>query len=241
MSLRAKLRKGEGPFWGAAHRVVHGVLGFHLPVNAVTRPLFRGLYAFHVAVREGWVWGRRFFWNEPLFRSQCEAVGPGLRMEELPYIIGRGRIVLGAGVRLSGLSSLAFGPPAPGRPELVIGDGTFVGHGCAFGVGRSVRVGRHCLFASFVHVQDMDGHPLDAARRRAGEPTPPDAIAPVVIGDDVWVGTSALILKGVTVGDRAIVAAHAVVTKDVPPDTVVAGNPARVVKELPPPGAGPGQ
>ena len=235
MSLRAKLRKGEGPFWGAAHRVVHGLLGFHLPVNLVTRPLFRGLYAFHVAVREGWVWGRRFFWNEPLFRSQCESVGPGLRMEELPYIIGRGRIVLGAKVRLSGLSSLAFGPPAFGRPELVIGDGTFVGHGCGFSVGRSVRIGRHCLFASFVHVQDMDGHPLDAARRRAGEPTPPESIAPVVIGDDVWVGTSALILKGVTVGDRAIVAAHAVVTKDVPPDTVVAGNPARVVKELPPP------
>jgi maltose O-acetyltransferase len=53
-----------------------------------------------------------------------------------------------------------------------------------------------------------------------------------VIGDDVWVGNGAMILKGVTIGDRAVVAARAVVTKDVPPDTVVAGNPARVVKTL---------
>ena len=73
--------------------------------------------------------------------------------------------------------------------------------------------------------------------RRAGDPTPADGIAPVVIGDEVWVGFHAIILKGVTVGDRAIVAAGAVVTKDVPADAVVAGNPARVVKVLSPAGA----
>ena len=50
---------------------------------------------------------------------------------------------------------------------------------------------------------------------------------------DVWIGAGAVVLKGVTIGDRAVVGAHAVVTKDVPPDTVVAGNPARVVKDLP--------
>jgi acetyltransferase-like isoleucine patch superfamily enzyme len=55
---------------------------------------------------------------------------------------------------------------------------------------------------------------------------------PVVLGDDVWVGAGAVILKGVTVGDGAVVAARAVVTRDVPADTVVAGNPARVVKRL---------
>lgn len=88
------------------------------------------------------------------------------------------------------------------------------------------------LVASGVQVFDMDGHPLDAEARRAGEPTPAEAIAPVVIGDDVWIGNGSLILKGVTIGDRAIVAARSVVTKDVPADAVVAGNPARVVKVL---------
>ena len=66
----------------------------------------------------------------------------------------------------------------------------------------------------------------------SGEPTPPEGIRPVTIGDDVWIGANALILKGVSIGDRAIVGAGAVVTKDVAADVVVAGNPARVVKRL---------
>jgi maltose O-acetyltransferase len=53
-----------------------------------------------------------------------------------------------------------------------------------------------------------------------------------VIEDDVWIGANAIILKGVTIGARSIVGAGAVVSRDVPPDCVVAGNPARVVKEL---------
>lgn len=231
MSWTTKLRRGEGPFWGRLKRAARAVLSFHIPVNGVTRPLFRLLYAVHVGIREGWIWARRFFWNEPLFRSQCEAVGPGLQMEELPYIQGHGRIALGRGVRLSGKSSIAFGRQGPnGRlPELEIGDDTFVGHTCAFSVGRSVRIGNHCLLAGGVQVFDMDGHPVDADERRVGKPTPPETIAPVVIGDDVWIGTGAVILKGVRIGDRAIVGARSVVTKDVPADTIVAGNPARVV------------
>lgn len=233
-----KLRRGEGPVWGRLKRAARAALGFHLPVNGLTRPAFRALYRLHVGVREGWAWAARFFWYEPLFRSQCEAVGTGLWMEVLPYISGSGRIVLGAGVRLSGKSGIGFGRPGPDRPELVIGDGTFVGHGCGFRIGRSIRIGRHCLLAGGVEVWDLDGHPLDAARRRAGESSPPEQIAPVRIGDDVWIGTGALILKGVTIGDRAVVAARAVVTRDVPADVVVAGSPAKVIRTLAPP-AGP--
>jgi acetyltransferase-like isoleucine patch superfamily enzyme len=236
MSLRSKLREGKGPVWGPLKRVVRGVLNFHLPVNAVTRPVFRGLYRVHVGVREGWIWARRFCWTEPLFRSQCEAVGWGLRIEELPYIVGSGDIKLGANVRLSGKSSITFGTGAGGRPELAVGDGTFIGHACGFVVGSSVRIGRHCLLATGVMVYDQDGHPLDADRRRAGEPTPPDQVRPVVLGDDVWVGFGAVILKGVRVGDRAVIAARSVVTKDVPADAVVAGNPARVVRAAAAPG-----
>ena len=153
-------------------------------------------------------------------------------MEQLPYLKGSGRLVIGNRVRLSGKSSIEFMHRVDGMPELVIGDGTFLGHDCGLHIGRWIRIGRNCLFASGVCVYDLDGHPLDACSRRSGEPTPAEAICPVVIEDDVWIGTRAVILKGVTVGSRSVIAAGAVVSKDVPADTVVAGNPARVVKQL---------
>lgn len=238
MSVIAKIRRGEGPFWGGCKGAARRVLSFHVPVVPLTRPLFRFLYAVHVTLRESLLWALRFFWYEPLFRGQCETVGEGLRMEQLPYMTGKGRIVLGRRVRLSGKSSIGFSNCIRLGPELVIGDDTFIGHGCAFNIGSSVRVGRHCLLASGVKVYDLDGHPADAALRREGRPGSHDSVRPVLIGDDVWVGTGAVILKGVRVGDRSIVGAGAVVTRDVPPDVVVAGNPARVVKHLSPPDRG---
>jgi len=233
MSLVLKLRRGEGPIFGPLKAALKAVLCFHLPVNVATRPLFRLLYGVHVFVRRAWISGRRFFWNEPLFRSQCEAVGERFQMEELPYVQGEGRIVIGDRVRLSGQPQFTFGRPSTpeDKPLLEIGDGTFIGHHCGINVGREVTIGRNCLLATGVLIYDQDGHPLDAAKRRSGEPTPQKDIHPVKLGDDVWIGVGSIILKGVTVGDRAVVAARSVVTKDVPADAVVSGNPARIISD----------
>ena len=57
-------------------------------------------------------------------------------------------------------------------------------------------------------------------------------VKPIIIGDSVWIGRRAMIMKGVNIGERSIVAAGAVVTKDVPPDVIVAGNPAKIVKQI---------
>jgi acetyltransferase-like isoleucine patch superfamily enzyme len=234
MSIAAKLRKGQGPFWGTVKWAARQVLHFHLPVAGPTRPLFRLLYLVHVAGREGLAWLLRFVWYEPLFRSQCAAVGADLEMERLPYLAGKGRIVLGDRVRLSGKPAFGFSNAAHADPELVVGDGTFIGHDCGFHVAGSVRIGKNCLIAQAVRFYDFDGHPLDAAKRRAHVPPAPEEVRPVVVGDDVWIGTTAVVLKGVTIGDRSVVAAGAVVSRDVPPDVVVAGNPARIVKHLAP-------
>jgi maltose O-acetyltransferase len=159
-------------------------------------------------------------------------------MEQLPYITGKGRILLGASVRLSGKPSIGFSNRFDVLPELMIGDNTFIGHLCSFNIARKVTIGNHCLLAAGVRIYDVDAHPLDAARRRGNEFFPAENSEPVSIGDDVWVGTGALILKGVTIGSRSIVGAGAVVTRDVPPDVVVVGNPARVIKRLAAPPAG---
>jgi acetyltransferase-like isoleucine patch superfamily enzyme len=114
---------------------------------------------------------------------------------------------------------------------LTIGDHSFVGHDCCFHVARGIRVGTHCLLAGGSRFYDTDGHPLDARRRRH-ERISPDQAQEIRLGDDVWVGAGCTVLKGVTIGNRAIVGAGSVVTRDVPADTIVAGNPARVLRSL---------
>ncbi len=232
MSLTAKIRSGKGPFWGTLKALARGLLLAHVPVGPLTRPLFGALYRVHVGVRAFFRWAVRFFWYEPLFRSQCHAIGKGFEMEKLPAMSGRGRLVIGDRVWLSGKPAFQFSNRVHADPELVIGNDTFIGYGCIIHVASSVRIGAHCLLARGIEVADFDGHPLDAERRRANDPPRVDEVRPVVIGDDVWIGARAIILKGVTIGDRSVVGAAAVVTRDVPADVVVAGNPARIVKQL---------
>ncbi|HJT36206.1 MAG TPA: DapH/DapD/GlmU-related protein [Pirellulales bacterium] len=206
--------------------------GAHVPVVGPLRWAFGGGYALHVAAREAIALIAKFCWYEPLWRSQCAEVGRNFQMEQLPYLFGQGRIVLGANVRLSGKSSIIFSDRNNGPPILRVGDGTFIGHNCSLHIADAVTIGVHCLIAGGVRISDNDGHPLDPIRRRRNEAMPREAIRPVSIGDDVWIGAGAQVLKGVTIGDRSVVGAGAIVTRDVPSDVVVAGNPARVVKRL---------
>lgn len=231
-SVVSKIRRGQSQPWAGLKRLARAVLSFHIPVAGPTRIVFKALYRGHVLARESLAWVVRFAWFEPLFRSQCVSVGSNFRMERLPYITGHGRLTFGANVRLSGKPSFGMCNLLRREPELSVGDGTFIGHDCSFNVADSITIGRHCLLAGGVSIRDLDGHPTDAALRREHRPTPCEGIRPVVIGDDVWIGANATILKGVNVGDRAIIGAGAVVTSDVPCDTVVAGNPARIVRTL---------
>jgi len=89
-----------------------------------------------------------------------------------------------------------------------------------------VEFGSHCLLGPGVHVYTAT-HSLDPAERREGL----EYGKPVTVGDDVWIGGQAVLNPGVTVGDGAVVGSGAVVTDDVPPDVVVQGNPAAVVRE----------
>lgn len=92
-----------------------------------------------------------------------------------------------------------------------------------------VRIGHHCFIAPRVSIFTA-AHPLDAASRSAGW----EFAKPITIGDHVWIGGHAVINPGVTIGNNVVIAAGAVVTKDVPDHVVVAGVPARVIRRLDP-------
>ena len=203
-----------------------------IPIPGFVKPVVRGAYQLGVVCVESFAYLKKLLWVEPVLRSVCASVGGRLRAEQLPYIRGKGELHLGKEVNLSGQSSFFFMRVAELEPEIRIGDGTFIGHACTFSAGKCIQIGRDCLIATMVRIHDNDGHPLDPERRRRHEKINQTECADVSIGDNVWVGAAATILKGVTIGDNSVIGTGAVVTTDVPANTVVAGNPAKVVKEL---------
>jgi acetyltransferase-like isoleucine patch superfamily enzyme len=115
-----------------------------------------------------------------------------------------------------------------GVGEIHIGDRTTVGHNSVLVSRERIQIGDDCMLAAFCYVLDVDHEFADPKR-----PIPEQGlrIKPVIIGNDVWVGTGSVILRGVTIGDGAVIAANSVVTKDVPAYTVVGGIPARVLSD----------
>ena len=105
-----------------------------------------------------------------------------------------------------------------------IGKNVFINSGCHFQDQGGIYIGNHALIGHNVVLAtiDHDLNPFDRSNH----------YAPIRIGDRVWIGSGAVITKGVTIGEGAVVAAGAVVTKDVPPYAVVGGVPARFIKKV---------
>lgn len=112
-----------------------------------------------------------------------------------------------------------------------------IGDDCGFSgtticAAKLVRIGNRCLFGADAMVFDTDFHNHAPEGRRYAKPDWDAISREVVIGDDVFIGARAIVCKGVTIGDGAIIAAGSVVVSDVPPKAVAGGNPARVLRML---------
>ena len=150
----------------------------------------------------------------------CEIAGP-LNLEGLrPALANAGCIAFGARVTLRS-PRLHISLSTSRGALLEIGADSYLNQGVTIHAARHVRIGRRCLIGEQVVIHDTDFHPV-----ATGKPT---RITPVNIGNNVWIGHRAIILRGVTIGDHAVVGAGAVVTRDVASRTVVAGVPARTV------------
>jgi len=149
-----------------------------------------------------------------------------------------GKIVIGRSSRILGeLLTFAHGG------EIRIGEWCYVGESTRIWSAASIEIGNRVLISHSANVFDNLTHPLRAAERHRqvqeiftrGHPSEISLDeSPVRICDDAWIGAGAMVLRGVTVGQGAIVAAGAVVTRDVAPYSIVAGNPAVQVRELGP-------
>ncbi|GAA1194709.1 DapH/DapD/GlmU-related protein [Prauserella alba] len=151
------------------------------------------------------------------------------RLNMLPFSDSEGR---------AELLSVVFGKPLPESvtiyPPLfteyglntTFGENVFVNQGCTLMDKGGIHLGNGVMVAPKASLI-TGGHPLPLAERREHL-----SFAPIVLEDDVWVGTAAVITQGVTIGAGAVVAAGAVVTRDVPAGTMVAGVPAQVIKTI---------
>lgn len=160
-------------------------------------------------------------WSVKRHLASC---GTNPRLRNLGLIFqGKGAEVhVGSGVMLERGVRLSLGDNA----RIYIGDNTYLGDGTCVLAVKEVRIGAGCAISWHVVIMDTSSHPVGFEGEKLET-----KIAPVIVGDHVWIGSRAVILKGVEVGDGAIIANNSVVTKNVPPKTMVAGNPARVIKE----------
>jgi acetyltransferase-like isoleucine patch superfamily enzyme len=154
----------------------------------------------------------------------CDAVGTWPRVYGRVRLTNDGSIVFGDRIRFYAQhSSSSITVFSGGR--LVVGDRTVFNFGLDLAVTGSVEIGHDVMIGTHVMIIDNDFHdPID--HDRMPEPRP------VVIGDGAWIGNRAIVLPGVTIGERAVVGAGSVVMTDIPPHTLAMGNPARVIKRL---------
>jgi len=153
-------------------------------------------------------------------------LGPKVRVWGRPAVSNWGTMMIGERLRL--VSTIATTELVAGRgASLEVGDGVFINYGCSIAANQQIRIGSNCSIGTYVIMMDNDFHRLEPERRNER----PDS-APIILEENVWLGARVIVLKGVTIGAGSVVAAGSVVVKDVPPRSLAAGVPARVLRSL---------
>ena len=112
--------------------------------------------------------------------------------------------------------------------QITIGRGNAFSNNTALCAVESIRIGDGCRIGDHVAIYDADFHELDPATRDRSA----GVVKPVIIGDNVWLGSRVMVLKGATIGNNAVIGAMSLVTKEVPPNCIAAGIPAKVIRTI---------
>jgi acetyltransferase-like isoleucine patch superfamily enzyme len=228
-----KIRRHETLFYLLLYRCYKKIIGFELPC---LKPLYQFLYRERQIRRSIWSWIGLKFYYEPLFKSQCVRVGRGFRilrgnLQGIPYLSGKVYIEIGDNVTIHSVITIAGGKIYD-CPSFKVGSNTYIGSRVNISIANEVTIGDYCYLADNISIFDNDGHPINSIDRSQNKPVDKTNVKPISIGNHVWIGSNCIIHKGISIGAGAIVGAGSVVTKDVDTYTIVAGNPAKVVKKL---------
>ena len=170
--------------------------------------------------------------DAPLLRK-CE-FGEGTTLQVPLRSNGQGTIVVGEvncfGYELAprlGSGEILL-QPREKDAQINIGDHNAFSNNVSLVAMGKISIGNRCLIGDQVTILDCDFHEISPSTRIIGA----GPILPVEIGDNVWLGSRVMVLKGVSIGDNSVIAAMSVVTKSIPPNSLAAGNPAKVIRPI---------
>jgi acetyltransferase-like isoleucine patch superfamily enzyme len=226
--LILKIKRGETPLF----KMIRAGAGLLLRPTAPRipgwlKPLFRVLYELHFGIV---VLARMLvtlLYRHPVFQGRCAHVGKNLGLDGLPYVSGHVEIDLGDDVWIGGNVVIASGRFVD-RPRFVMKDRAEVGWNVQITANREVILEEDVRVSFDCRISDSDGHPREADLRAQNQPMDAKDIRPVRVCRYAWIGNGSHIMKGVTIGEGAIIGANSVVISDVPPYCLALGNPAEV-------------
>jgi len=175
----------------------------------------------------------RRWYAEHFLKPACDALGENYTIMNPWYVSFSGpNISIGKCVTIIAEPAARTKLGVWGRDQdsgrIVVGDYVLISPGTRISASDEITIGNSVMIANGVYVTDSDWHGMYDRTLRD------ERVTPVHIGDNVWLGDHCVVLKGVTIGENSVVAANAVVTRDVPSNVIVAGSPAKVVKQLDP-------
>ncbi|MCX6073157.1 MAG: acyltransferase [Campylobacterales bacterium] len=169
-------------------------------------------------------------------KQQCKQVGANLSIEPSLVLDGAKHIILGNNVSIRGRCWIGAYDEYFGyrySPSLTIGDNVIINFNCHIACINSITIGNDTLVSSDVLISDhthgeISNRTFDSIRRTQ----PLVSKGAIVIGNNVWIGEKVSILSNVCIGDNSIIGANSVVTKNIPANCIVAGNPAKIIREI---------
>jgi acetyltransferase-like isoleucine patch superfamily enzyme len=228
-SLILKIKRGETPFYERLGKLARLILAPSSPrLPRWLRPLFRGMYELHFTTI--WLWHSfwNFFYRQPLFQARCATFGRGVVIDRLPFVSGHVEIHVGDNVWIGGRVSITSARLID-RPVLILKDRAEIAWDVSIAVSKEVIIEEHARVSFGCRISDSDGHPREADLRAQNAPVKVRDIRPVRICKHAWIGNGSHIMKGVTIGEGAVVGANSVVIFDIPPYSLALGNPAEVM------------
>ncbi len=226
----SKLKRPQSPVARAVKSILNHLRNPTVPLlPRVVRRLMRPLYFLHFGVIVAFR-NLLIFYRGPLFQSRCASFGRGVTLGgKLPFVMGPVEIHIGNDVFIGGNVAILSGYIGDERPRLTLKDRSSLGWGVFVVVNKEIVIEEDVRIPHDCRISDSDGHPREADLRNANLPPDPKDIRPVRICRSAWIGNGSHIMKGVTIGEGAIIGANSVVISDVPPFALAMGNPAEVL------------